>query len=295
MAKSKSFFGLRTGSTKTLTFQVNNGKQITKDRVEIVKNPRTQSQMVQRMIMATASAAYAAMREIANHSFEGTTYGQPCMSKFISINAKLLANNLAVAGTSFAYNKYQDRGLVPGAYQLAKGSLPTPSFTYSASSGEGSISITLNPTGLTSGYTANDLGAALGLQVGEMATICMIFGNAAANGWNFGFVRVKFLQSGTVALTAANLADYFQIESSIGEAAVTVNTTSLVLAYSDVDIADTSAIARCVIYSRNSANGWLRSDAIMTIPAGMVVAPTAADAIATYPVGADYILNGGNF
>ena len=48
MAKSKSFFGLRRGSTKSLTFQVLDGVQITKDRVSEVKNPRSVSQMKQR-------------------------------------------------------------------------------------------------------------------------------------------------------------------------------------------------------------------------------------------------------
>ena len=34
MAKSSGYFGLRRGSTKSHTFSVLNGKQITKDRVE---------------------------------------------------------------------------------------------------------------------------------------------------------------------------------------------------------------------------------------------------------------------
>ena len=295
MAISKSFFGLRKGSTKAHTYQVLNGRQVTKDRVYDVKNPRTASQMVQRMVMATASAAYAAMREIANHSFEGVTYGQPSMSKFISINNGLLSANLSAAQSSFAYNEYGKRGLVPGAYQLSKGTLPKPSFTYSASSGDGSISIVLNPSGLTGGWTADAFAAALGLSVGEMATICMIFGNAAADGYNFGFVRVKFIKSGTTAITAGNLATYFEIETNLGTITPTVNVGNLTLAIADVDIADTSGIGKCVIYSRNSANGWLRSNAVIAVPAGMALEPTAADAIATYPVGADYILNGGNF
>lgn len=37
MAQSKGFFGLRKGSTKSLTFSVLDGKQITKDRVYDVK------------------------------------------------------------------------------------------------------------------------------------------------------------------------------------------------------------------------------------------------------------------
>lgn len=51
MAKSASFFGLRRGSTKTLTFSVLDGQQITKDRVTEVKNPRTDMQMQQRCLM----------------------------------------------------------------------------------------------------------------------------------------------------------------------------------------------------------------------------------------------------
>ena len=31
---------------------------------------------VQRMVMATASAAYAVMKQIVDHSFQGITYGQ---------------------------------------------------------------------------------------------------------------------------------------------------------------------------------------------------------------------------
>lgn len=38
MAKSANYFGLRKGSTKSHTFSVVDGKQITKDRVEGCKN-----------------------------------------------------------------------------------------------------------------------------------------------------------------------------------------------------------------------------------------------------------------
>lgn len=294
MAKSKSFFGLRTGSTKTMTFQVNGGKQITKDRVEIVKNPRTYAQMQQRMLMATASAAYAGMRDICNHSFEGVTYGQMNMSKFVSENIKLLKANLTAATSKFAYNEYQNRNILPGAYLISSGSLPSPTFAYSLSSGEGSVSAVLNPAGLTSGFTADGLAAALGLAIGEMATICMIFGNAAANGFNFVFIRITYKAAGTTALTAANIGTYFDIESPLGTPSVTIGTVSVTLLYSNVDINDATAIARGVIYSRYSANGWLRSKSTITIPNGMVLAPTAETAIATYPVGNDYILNGGS-
>ena len=121
MAKARNYFGLRTGSTKSKTFSILNGWQIEKDRVYGGKNPRTNAQMRQRMVMATASAAYSGMREIVDHSFEGVTYGQPTMSKFISENAKMLlkGNN----GTDFVYNDYQYRGCLPNPYLVSKGSV----------------------------------------------------------------------------------------------------------------------------------------------------------------------------
>jgi outer membrane protein assembly factor BamA len=59
MAQSKSFFGLRRGSTKSLTFQVFEGKQVTKDRVYNVKNPQTDGQILQRMKLSPAQIFYA--------------------------------------------------------------------------------------------------------------------------------------------------------------------------------------------------------------------------------------------
>lgn len=294
MAKARNYFGLRTGSTKSKTFSILNGWQIEKDRVYGGKNPRTNAQMTQRMVMATASAAYAAMREIANHSFEGVTYGQPSMSKFVSDNAKLLRQNLSAVTSKFAYNMYQDRNLVPGAYKLSQGTLPVPSFAYSLSSGDQQLSLVLNPTGLASNWTANDLASGLGLSVGEMATICTIFGNAAATGFNFAFIRITFKKAGTTAITAANLATFFDIESSIGTPTITVNAANLTLLFGNVDINDATGCAKCAIYSRNSANGWLRSTAVFTIPAGMALTPDADTALSTYPVGTDYVLNGGS-
>lgn len=58
MAKSKSFFGLRRGSTKTQTYSVLRGTQITKDRVYEVTNPKSDRQMLQRALFANAVKFY---------------------------------------------------------------------------------------------------------------------------------------------------------------------------------------------------------------------------------------------
>ena len=88
MAKSKSFFGLRTGSTKSLTFQVYRGQQITKDRVYRVSNPRTESQMKQRAIIPIVAASRAALKGLVDHSFEGVNYGNDSLKKFSELNLR---------------------------------------------------------------------------------------------------------------------------------------------------------------------------------------------------------------
>lgn len=106
MAKSKSFFGLRTGSTKSLTFQVYRGQQITKDRVTRISNPRTESQMLQRALVPIVAASRAALKGLVDHSFEGVPYGDQSLKMFSSLNLK--AGALKVS--SFSPNGYSNPG-----------------------------------------------------------------------------------------------------------------------------------------------------------------------------------------
>ena len=95
MAKSKSFFGLRTGSTKSLTFQVYRGQQVTKDRVYRVSNPRTEAQMTQRALIPIVAAARSALRGLVDHSFEGVQYGEASLKEFSALNLRAGALNVA--------------------------------------------------------------------------------------------------------------------------------------------------------------------------------------------------------
>ena len=83
MAKSSSFFGMRRGSTRSLTFQVQDGQQITKDRVTKVKNPRSELQAAQRMRVAAATTAWRKLKKLCDHSFEGIKYGTPSRRYFL--------------------------------------------------------------------------------------------------------------------------------------------------------------------------------------------------------------------
>ena len=88
MAKSSNFFGLRTGSTKSLTFSVYRGQQITKDRVTRISNPRTTAQMQQRALVPMVAAARSTLKGLVDHSFEGIPYGEASLKEFSAQNLK---------------------------------------------------------------------------------------------------------------------------------------------------------------------------------------------------------------
>jgi hypothetical protein len=117
MAKSKSFFGLRTGSTKSLTFQVYQGQQITKDRVYRVSNPRTTLQMEQRSKLPIVASARSALKGLVDHSWEGVPYGEQSLRTFSSMNLS--------AGALRVYSYASPDAPSPGIaeFQVSQGSL----------------------------------------------------------------------------------------------------------------------------------------------------------------------------
>lgn len=131
MAKSKSFFGLRRGSTKSHTYQVLNGQQITKDRVSSVRNPQTPRQNAQRIVFATVAQAMKFMGPIINHSFEGVPYGGRSLNRFAKLNLERLRAYSALDYQESA--SYADArcfmttksvsALIPNRYIMSQGSL----------------------------------------------------------------------------------------------------------------------------------------------------------------------------
>ena len=150
MAKSKSFFGLRTGSTKSLTFQVYRGQQITKDRVTRISNPRTASQMVQRALVPIVAASRAALKGLVDHSFEGVAYGDQSLKMFSSLNLK--AGALKVS--SYSPNGYSN----PGFANLIV-SRGTINEEFEIAGGRSSIDITYASDAETMTNKAYDAGA----------------------------------------------------------------------------------------------------------------------------------------
>lgn len=121
MARSSSFFTLRSGSTKSLTFQTLRGKQITKDRVSEVANPQTDSQMLQRYKVPMVAQARAQLKGLVDHSFEGTEYGYQSLAKFSSLN---------LAKDALDIKAYVPKGAMDSGeanFIVSRGSLPSVS------------------------------------------------------------------------------------------------------------------------------------------------------------------------
>lgn len=287
MAQSKGFFGLRKGSTKSLTFSVLDGKQITKDRVYDVKNPRTESQMRQRMLMTTIGAAFKTLKSIADHSFEGYSSGMQCMRQFNSRNLNRFKQAAAAKG-SVAFNKYKDGDINPLPFILASGSLPGFSFKFDTTS---NLEI-VGEKEEADFTTAEGIYAALGVQRNDLITFCTVIGEGTTlNGVysykaeRFNIVRLYCDKSGAVSKPA----DAFTISTNNDQASVSMSTAA-----NAITIKTGEADFGAVIQSRKNDSGWLRSDAVMIVNDTVIADVKTANQLATYPVGTELILNNGS-
>lgn len=119
------------GKIGDIVLSRSNGQQISRVRNRKPKNPRTNSQCIQRAVMATVMQAYSAGKSIFDHSFEGKSVGQQNMSEFLRLNAKMLRARLGaefdtVADQAECYAKVNGPGVkmpVPNTYIISRGSL----------------------------------------------------------------------------------------------------------------------------------------------------------------------------
>lgn len=299
MAQSKSFFGLRRGSTKTLTFSVYNGKQVTKDRVYNVKNPRSSMQMKQRAIMATALHGYSALKEICDHSFEGVTYGQKSMNYFIAENARMIR----AAAPNVNLSSYKGNS-VPNKYIISKGTIPSVDANYNAAKNGFVLNVDGTFADETSIATLGDVLNGLGAtNVGDYITFVFLSGNGSSNAsvyWlrlhrtsDSELVNVDYNSDIISSLSGEDNAFQTNIDNfSVGDFVLKFEVASkkgTIIA--QVPGFENSQKSFGVIVSRKNDTGWLRSTAIMAISSD---AYNYNETLASYPESGEKILNGGN-
>lgn len=167
MAKSKSFFGLRRGSTKSQTYSVLRGEQITKDRVTGVANPKTSAQMRQRVLFASVVKFYKhANQRFFKFAFEDRKQAESDYNAFVRHNVK--------RGVIQNFEVYKDefQPALGQNWQLTQGSLSSPQW------GTRRSTVELSVTGVTEESTWPQVVAAIiaqyGLQIGDFITFVAV-------------------------------------------------------------------------------------------------------------------------
>lgn len=250
MAISKSFFGLRRKSTKSLTFSVLNGKQITKDRVSAVKNPKSEAQAMQRMRFALLSVNLAAYRPILERSVESVNYGNQSVQYIMAKNMK----NWKLQG----YRK--DSGFQPAEMQLAFGNLPTISWEYGEEESEHVARIDAIRN-LEAPITIGKIRAAIGAEIGDQLTLVGAFstGNPTrpySAGWD-SFYFTEELEDVVVSADSPDI----QPAWLNGGQLFTFNYWENGLAVSAGENNPDVLVAFCTILSRDGDGKHLRSNA----------------------------------
>lgn len=304
MAQSKSLFGLRRGSTKTLTFSVYNGKQVTKDRVADVKNPRSSAQMKQRAIMATALRGYSALKEICDHSFEGITYGQKSMNYFVTENARMIRS--AAPNVNLSLFKGNS---VSNAYIISKGTLPTVNLEVVTNSNKALFGSCVGNT--NNAFSFGQLMAGYGAtNIGDMVTFVHLVDNPGGNASVYWLrlkltdedkaIEIKPDETGVNVLSL--LTEGRDYETNIDNFSVSdfpfvakyiadVQQTWMLISQGS-PMTELTNQSMGAIVSRKSDTGWLRSSSTMTNLTSELW--NYAEALASYPESGEKILNGGN-
>lgn len=254
MAKSSSFFGLRKGSTKSLTFSVLDGQQVTKDRVFNVKNPQTIAQANQRYKLASLCNAWRMLSGICDHSFEGVAYGNKSRQKFMSLNLSGVDVVPVPKGSSVA---------IPYNLCISKGSLYNPF----ASNNETHIPISglEEGKGITEAWVTNMLLAFPNLQKGDQISFYGIFdqtegftfGNKEYPLTRFGIARIVLDPASpvNVGLKWVGAKTFTTADGQV----IDLETWALLPSGWDA-----KATARGSIISRQVNGSWLRSTSFIT-------------------------------
>lgn len=286
MAKSSNFFGLRRGSTKNFTFSVLEGVQITKERVTQVKNPRTAMQMAQRCKLKVLGLAYSSMKQIVDHSFEGVKYGRMSMQKFSSTNFPLLVAASKVKNAKFGFAPFKGNTVPMGQYIVSMGSLARPNIeAMNVSIADGAIKIAL-----PAATSSDELATTLGVKLGDLITFVALVQNSAGL---ISFVWCRFHLPSTAAPLSV---DSVEVESNWSlKTSFEANKLSAVVKPLDFTIDNSAAAVYDYIRSAKSSTAWLRSTARLNNVIGQPnYKMEYSEALATFPVGAERILNGGD-
>lgn len=257
MSKGNLFMGNASGKLADVVLYRNAGAQVARLRVRNPKNPRSEQQLIQRVIQSTAAKAYSVLQFICNHSFEGKLSKTDNQSAFMKANVARDRYRVSVAPQGYrALTSFNSRDVIEplaNNYIVAQGSMPEIAFNFDAAGFKGIAA------GLE-GNSYQEVIDALGLQRGDQLTFIVATGDPAT-------ATMTGLKVQRVILEPSNgdMTSYFVDKGAIvhpnekNEGNIGTFTSD----ENGIAIAVQGGVAAAVIASRYSAGRWLRSNARM--------------------------------
>lgn len=265
---AKVGFWLRGAKGKLAGASLSKGPYGTVAR-EIVtpKNPNTEAQVIQRILMGTVGKAYSRMKTICDHSFEGVAVGAKSMAFFMQQNLNALRTALAQAyaneidlSTLYAFTPLGSSAMMANPYIIAQGSLPSVPVVENAADHV--------PYILVGDNTYQGVCDQYGLKRGDQLTFCVVTHRANSQSHDFAFIRV-ILDPRNADGSAADMSSAFisngtvNLPSHLNEGNFAVATIEGDKLFFNVDGGNQCACG--VIVSRDVNGQWLRSNTTMTM------------------------------
>ena len=173
MAKMKKDMYGAQGRIGNKTYYEVNGETMAREIVT-PKNPKTDAQTVQRLLIKAVGTSYSELSEICDHSFEGYSNGAKSADHFRSVNLNYLRERAAALQNSgqslnqfYQFEPLCSKKWVPFAAIISEGHLPEISVSIDA---EGGHKACVNSPDRTYGGFVN----AWGLQRGDQVTFVTV-------------------------------------------------------------------------------------------------------------------------
>ncbi len=126
MAKSSGFFTVRNGSTKSHTYAVYGGKQITKSRMGKMTNPSTESQILSRIVAKSCMTSWHVLEPFSYNMFQNIPYGNKTKDRFLAVNSYIQKRDMYLDKDASNFATYEDSGkphAMPSHFRISEGSL----------------------------------------------------------------------------------------------------------------------------------------------------------------------------
>ena len=173
MAKMKKDMYGAQGRIGNKTYYEVDGETIVREIVT-PKNPQTDAQTLQRLLIKAVGTTYSEMSEICDHSFEGYSNGAKSAAHFRSVNLNYLRDRAATLQSSgqslnqfYQFTPLCDKKWVPFAAIISEGHLPEVSVSIDAVGGHKAY---VN----TPGRSYGDFVTTWGLQRGDQLTFVTV-------------------------------------------------------------------------------------------------------------------------